>query len=58
MFLRHYQTQINLSTKGENEKRNGSATLIRDSHALRSHRAGLYGLIVNPITFIVMARKV
>lgn len=26
----------------------GSATLIRDSHALRSHRASLFGLIVQP----------
>ena len=26
----------------------GSATLIRDSHPLRSHRAGLFGLVVNP----------
>ncbi|MCB0183627.1 MAG: GNAT family N-acetyltransferase, partial [Caldilineaceae bacterium] len=26
----------------------GSATLIRDSHALRSHRAGLFGLVVHP----------
>lgn len=27
----------------------GSATLRRDSHALRSHRAGLFGLIVQPV---------
>lgn len=26
----------------------GSATLIRDGHALRSHRAGLFGLVVHP----------
>ncbi|MEZ4711569.1 MAG: GNAT family N-acetyltransferase [Caldilineaceae bacterium] len=26
----------------------GSATLIRDGHPLRSHRAGLFGLVVNP----------
>ncbi|MEZ4736958.1 MAG: GNAT family N-acetyltransferase [Caldilineaceae bacterium] len=26
----------------------GSATLIRDGHALRSHRAGLFGLVVDP----------
>lgn len=31
-----------------NSKVVGSATLIRDAHPLRSHRAGLLGLVVNP----------